>query len=169
MADEKAATRGSNVVPLRPQERNESFEKKWGKLVLKQGFCLIPSLLLRAAKERLGLSARHQMVLLQLCDYWWDHDRKPYPSRETIGARLGLGPRQVQRYMADLEKAGLVSRNARYARNRGRLSNEYDLSGLVERLKKIAPELEQAKALKRHAIKRGGLKAAAMRQESEEA
>jgi predicted transcriptional regulator len=168
MADEKAANQGSNVVQLRPRARNESFEKKWGRLVMKQGFCLVPSLLLRAAKERLGLSAMHQIVLLQLCDYWWDHDRKPYPSKETIGERLGLGPRQVQRYMADLEKAGLLTRNARYARNRGRLSNEYDLSGLVERLQKIAPELEQAKAAKRQAVRRGGIKGGAIRKASKD-
>lgn len=162
MAEEKAANRASNVVPLRPRVSNKSFERKWGKLVLKQGFCLIPSLLLRAAKERLGLSAMHQIVLLQLCDYWWDQDRKPYPSKEKLGERLGLKPRQVQRYLADLEKAGLLTRKARYARNQGRLSNEYDLSGLVERLKRIASEVEQAKAVKRQAVRRGGIKGVAI-------
>ena len=126
---------------------------------MRQGFCIIPSLLLRA-QQRLGLNPTQLAVLLQLCDYWWDHERKPYPSKERIAERLGLGPRQVQRYMAELEKAGLLQRNKRTAENGGRLSNEYDLSGLVEKLKKIAPEMEEAKALKRQAAKRGGLKAA---------
>ena len=71
-----------------------------------------------------------------------------------------MSARQVQRYMADLEGAGLLTRNDRFATNGGRLSNEYDLSGLVAKLKQIAPEFEQAKEVKRQASRRGGLKAA---------
>ncbi len=128
-----------------------------------EGFCIIPSILLRA-QQRLGLNPTQLAVLLQLCDYWWDHGRKPYPSKEKIGERLGLGARQVQRYMAELEDAGLLSRGERYSTNGGRLSNEYDLSGLVEKLKKIAPEFEAAKEIKRQASRRGGLKAAPVQQ-----
>jgi hypothetical protein len=160
MTDQNSAGKGSNVVALRPKMGKAESEKKWGKLVLKQGFAIVPSILLRTAKERLGLNATQLAVLLQLIDYWWDHDRKPYPSKETIGKRLGLGPRQVQRYMAELEAAGLLARNDRWAKTGGRLTNEYDLAGLVEKLQKIAPELEQAKELKRQATRRGGLKAA---------
>lgn len=71
--------------------------------------------------------------------------------------RLGLGPRQIQRYIAELEAAGLVKRIERRAAHRGKLSNEYDLSGLVDRLKKLAPEIQEANELKRQATRRGGL------------
>jgi len=74
-----------------------------------------------------------------------------------LSERLGLSPRQVQRYLAELEAAGLVRRIERHATNGGILSNEYDLSGLVERLKKIAPDIEAANAVKKQATRRGGL------------
>lgn len=163
MVDSVAGGKAAKVVPLRASNPVQSSDKKWGKVVMKQGFCIIPSILLRA-QRRLGLNPTQLAVLMQLCDYWWDHMRKPYPSKETIGERLGLGPRQVQRYMADLEAAGLLTRNERYAKNGGRLSNEYDLSGLVERLKKIAPDFEEAKEVKRQASRRGGLQAAPAQQ-----
>lgn len=149
----------NKVVTLHPQTSpDKASDKKWGKSVMQQGYCVIPSILLRA-QQRLGLNPTQLAVLLQLCDYWWDHGRKPYPSKETIAQRLGLGARQVQRYMAELETAGLLKRNERYAVNGGRLSNEYDLSGLVEKLKKIAPEFEEAKEASRQVCRRGGLSA----------
>ena len=70
---------------------------------------LVSSLLLRA-QRRLGLSPTQLAVLMQLCDFWWDSERKPYPSKAT---RLGLSPRQVQRHVAELETAGIVRRTQR--------------------------------------------------------
>ena len=99
----------------------------------------------------------HWAVLLQLTDYWWSQDRKPYPSKQALSDRLGLGPRQIQRYIAELETAGLVKRIERRAAHRGKLSNEYDLSGLVERLQKLAPEIEDANENKRQATRKGGV------------
>lgn len=150
-------TTSGKVVALRTAAAR-SADDKWSKAVMRQGFCIIPSILLRA-QQRLGLNPTQLAVLLQLCDYWWDNRRKPYPSKESIGERLGLKGRQVQRYMADLEAAGLLKRIDRYGSNGGRMSNEYDLSGLVAKLQKIAPEFEQAKEVKRQASRRGGLKA----------
>jgi predicted transcriptional regulator len=161
MAGTTAGDTSGKVVPLRPTKADQASDKKWGKAVMKQGFCIIPSILLRA-QQRLGLNPTQLAVLLQLCDYWWDHGRKPYPSKEKIGERLGLSARQVQRYVADLEGAGLLRREERFASNGGRLSNEYDLTGLVEKLKKLAPEFEAAKEAKRQAGRRGGLKAPAV-------
>ena len=45
-----------NVVRLRPEKDTErASEKKWGKEVIALGFCIVPSLLLRA-QNRLGLN-----------------------------------------------------------------------------------------------------------------
>ena len=163
MANATTGNEVGKVVPLRPSNPVQSSDKKWGKAVMKLGFCIVPSILLRA-QRRLGLNPTQLAVLMQLCDYWWEHARKPYPSKETIGERLGLSARQVQRYMADLEAAGLLTRNERYAKNGSRLSNEYDLSGLVEKLTKIAPDFEEAKEVKRQASRRRGLRAAPAQQ-----
>ncbi|AEA66094.1 helix-turn-helix domain-containing protein [Burkholderia gladioli] len=157
MATSKATAK---VVELHPEKADQRSDKKWGKAVMKLGFCIIPSVLLRA-QQRLGLNPTQLAVLLQLADYWWSEDRKPYPSKQTLSERLGLSPRQIQRYIAELEAAGLLKRIERRATNGGKLSNEYDLSGLVERLKKIAPEIEKANEIKKQATRRGGIQRSA--------
>lgn len=151
----------AKVVQLRqPLKATKASERKWSKPVMDLGFCIVPSLLLRA-QRRLKLSPAELAVLMHLADYWWDVDRKPYPSKKTLGDRLGLSGRQVQRYIANLEAAGLVRRIERTARHRGKLSNEYDLSGLVKRLKELEPEfreVEQDVKSRRRAVARPGLR-----------
>lgn len=148
----------ANVVPIRPiqdkttRAKTRESEKKWGKKVIALGFCVVPSLLLRA-QSRLGLNPTQLAVLMQLCDYWWDNDRKPYPGKKALAERLSLGPRQVQRYVAELEQAGLVRRIERRAAHGGKLTNAYDLSGLVERLKKLEPDFRAVKEDVRNARK----------------
>ena len=135
----------AQVIKLKPLKASRASEEKWSKPVMDMGFCIIPSLLLRA-QRRLGLNPTQLTVLMHLSDYWWDVNRKPYPSKKALAERLNLSPRQVQRIIASLEKAGLVARIERRAVNKGKLSNEYDLSGLVKRLKKLEPEFREAEA-----------------------
>jgi predicted transcriptional regulator len=139
----KTNTDGAEVLELRPLKAAKASERKWGKPAMALGFCIIPSLLLRA-QQRLGLNATQLALLMHLADYWWDVDRKPYPQKKTLGERLGLSARQVQRYIAELEGAGLVRRIERTAPGRGKISNEYDLSGLVAKLRELAPEFKAA-------------------------
>ena len=124
------------VVPFPTQNASE---KKWGKAVVKAGFTIVPSILLKA-QRRLGLSPAHLAILMHLCDMWWVADRPPFPSKGTLSQRLGIGERQIQRYLAELEGAGLVRREQRYASHGGKLSNIYHLDGLVDRLRQLAPE-----------------------------
>ncbi len=129
-----------NVVQLRAPKASKASERKWGKEVMDLGFCIVPSLLLRA-QQRLGLNPTQLVVLMQLCDFWWDEARKPYPSKEKLSDRLGLSTRQIQRVIAELETAGLVKRIQRHhAGHGGKLSNIYDLSELVAKLKKLEPD-----------------------------
>jgi predicted transcriptional regulator len=152
--------KSAEIVPIRPAKAKQESEKKWGKQVMKLGFCIVPSLLLRA-QRRLGLNPTQLAVLMQLTDYWWDKERKPYPSKKALSERLGIGPRQVQRYLAELETAGLIQRIERRAAHKGKLSNYYDLSGLVERLKALEPEFrevqEETKTMRRQVSRQGGL------------
>jgi hypothetical protein len=142
-------------------EKKTSADKKWGSSVMKLGFCMIPSLLFRAQK-RLGLNPTQLAILLQLADYWWEADNKPYPSKQSLSERLGIGTRQIQRYIAEMEQAGLVTRIERVGDDNRKLSNHYDLSGLVEKLKQLEPEFraveEEAKAKRQKVSRRGGLK-----------
>ena len=152
----------TDAVAKEPKkETQQASEKKWGKEVMKMGFNIIPSLLLRA-QRRLGLNPTQLTLLLHLTTYWWDVKRIPYPSIDTLGDRMGLKHRQVQRIITALESAGLVKRIERKARHEGKLSNGYDLSGLVKRLQELAPEFseaeQEAKAIRENVEKRRPLK-----------
>lgn len=146
-----------SMLPKTAAVASRASEKKWGKAVMKLGFSILPSLIFQA-QRRLGLNPTQLCVLVQLADYWWAQERKPYPSKARLSQRLGLSPRQIQRHIADLEKAGFVTRIERRAAHRGKLSNEYDLSGLVERLKKLEPEFRKVKEMKQQLSSPGGVK-----------
>jgi len=142
MSDKTKGSETAKVIQLRPSKATRASEAKWGKAVMDLGFCIVPSLLLRA-QRRLKLNPTQLAVLMHLADYWWEVNRKPYPSKGTLGERLGLSGRQVQRYIAEMEEMGLVKRIERRAAHRGKLTNEYDLSGLVKRLKELEPEFRE--------------------------
>ena len=157
---EKNKRATGNVVQLRPPKAGRASEKKWGKQVVELGFCIVPSLLLRA-QQRLGLNPTQLAVLMQLCDFWWDDARKPHPGKKLLAERLGLSERQVQRYIAELEQAGLVERIERYAAHGGKMTNTYDLSGLVARLQELEPEfrkVEEDVKVERKAVAKHGYK-----------
>ena len=138
-------------------------EAKWSAEVMALGFCVLPSLVFRA-QRRLGLNPTQLAVLLQLADFWWDSGRKPFPKKADLAERLSLSERQVQRHIADLEEAGFVKRIGRTVSRRGKISNAYDLSGLVEKLRALEPQFrevaEEAKA-RRKAVAKPGYKPAA--------
>ena len=147
----------------KPRKSTRSSEDKWGAEVMGLGFCVLPSLIFRA-QRRLGLNPNQLAVLLQLADFWWDAGRKPFPKKADLAERLFLSERQVQRHIADLEQKGYVQRIERRAAHRGKISNEYDLAGLVAKLKELAPEFrqvaEEARARKK-AVARPNYKAPA--------
>lgn len=163
----------ATVHELRPQKAASTLkasEKKWGVEVMKvNGFCMVPSLLFHA-QQRLGINPVQLCIILHLADHWWDVDRKPYPSKSLLAERLQMSARQVQRQIAELEKAGLVKRISRTAAHRGKLTNAYDLSGLVNRLKELEPDFrevkEEAKEKKEAVAKRGFKRRAKMTAET---
>jgi len=140
--------------PLKNQRRSTNADK-WGVKVMEQGFCMIPSLLLRA-QRRLHLNPSQLAVLLQIVDHWWDAARKPYPSKKELSSRLGISERQVQRYITDLENEGLLRRQERYGEHGGRQTNFYDMQGLVEKLAEIEPEFREAREQARSSRKAAG-------------
>lgn len=152
-----SASESTKVVPLFPPQRES--EKKWGKAVMAHGYLILPSILLQA-QGRLGVSAQEMVVLLQLAEHWWKANSKVFPSKEVIATRVGLSSKQVQRHIRRLEELKLVRRRERYTSAGSRTTNEYDLSGLVTKLKGIEPDIAKAKKLKAAATRAGGLTAA---------
>ncbi len=116
-------------------------QQKWGSAATTAGFTVLPNHLL-ALNQFLPpdeqVSPTEMVVLLQILTAWWSADKLPFPSKTTIGRRAGLSPRQVQRALSSLETKGYIARIARFSANRARSSNEYDLSGIVSRVKRIS-------------------------------
>lgn len=138
------------------KEGQKASSKKWGKAVLGLGFCVIPSLLLRA-QARLGISPVQLVILLHIIDHWWYAEQLPFPSKASIASRCNLSSRQVQRYLTELEDRGYLKRVNRFVDNKGQQSNYYDLTGLVDQLKKLEPEFSSVEELRKAVAKRGGL------------
>jgi DNA-binding transcriptional regulator YhcF (GntR family) len=154
--------KGGKVLAFPKKESKlRASEQKWGLDVMQLGFTIVPSLLFKA-QDRLGLSTTQLAVLLQIADHWWDADRNPWPSKGLLATKLGIKPRQVQRVIADLEKRGYVKRIVRSTHAGGKLSNQYDFSGLAKALKKLAPEFkkadDEAREKRRAVMRKGGLR-----------
>lgn len=155
-----ARTTTAKVVPIRtvPKASRQESEKKWGRAVMALGFSVFPSLIFRA-QARLGLGPTQLVLLLHLADYWWHREKMPFPSKAALAERMKIGPRQIQRYLTELEEGGFIKREPRYAGHKGQQSNTYDLMGLVKKLKKLEPEFSEVKEQARQVGKRGGLSA----------
>jgi DNA-binding transcriptional ArsR family regulator len=155
-------TDSSNIVSLRPKSGKplplKGSEKKWTRPVMDYGFTIVPTAIFEA-QQRLGLNSTQFAIVLQLASYWWEADERPWPSKKSLGERLDLSPRQVQRHIAALEKAGLVKRIERRRPGKGKTSNEYDLTGLVEKLGVIVEDFrlaEQEATKKKTAARKRG-------------
>ena len=127
----------------KPDTRKAS-EKKFGKPVMDVGFCITPSMLMKA-QARLGLNPVQFNIVMHLLDQWWSADRKPWPAKGLLAERMGMSERQIQRQIAEMEGAGLVQRIPRTRPGKGKTSNEYDLSGLVKKMQALEPEFTAAK------------------------
>jgi predicted transcriptional regulator len=110
--------------------------------------------LLLRAQAKLGISPTQFNVLAQLAEHWWDADKYPYPAKDTIARRMGKSPRQVQRYITELEKAGLIKRIERFSGRKSQINNGYAFDGLIKKLKAIEPEFTKAANLKKQKVKK---------------
>jgi hypothetical protein len=149
---------GATVIKLPNTKREKRrAEDKFGVPVMKHGYTMLPNLLLQA-QARLEIGHAEFNVLVQLFFHWWDADKEPHPAKETIARRMGLSPRQVQRYLTNLEVAGLIRRIERFSGRKAQTSNGYDLTPLVRKLGKIEPEFRKAaeqKKIRQKKVERG--------------
>lgn len=127
----------------KPNDAKKINDQKFGKEVMEPGFTMLPAILLRG-QQRLGLSATKLAVLIQLMDYWWFKDNPPRPAQQTLALRLGMSVRQLQRHLKELETAGFLEMERRHHPGvGGNNPNVYHLDGLVQKLKKLAPEFNE--------------------------
>jgi DNA-binding transcriptional regulator YhcF (GntR family) len=133
-----------NVIPLPIDKKaKRRAEDKWTAAVIKLGYTPLPSLLLRA-QAKLKLTSPQLNVLIQIIEHWWEAGKDPFPAKETIARRMDVSPRQVQRILTQLEKAGHIKRIKRYLGHKAQTSNGYSLDGLVKKLVALEPEFRKA-------------------------
>lgn len=134
------STPAHNVIPLKPKKKTaKRAEDKWSPQALKFGYTALPNFLLRA-QAKLKLSPAQLNVPVHLVEHWWDADKYPYPAKETIARRMQKSPRQIQRYITELENAGLIARIERFSEKRAQINNGYSFDGLIKKPKALEPE-----------------------------
>jgi len=137
------------------------LDQRWGKNVIKVGYTVIPSIILRA-QARLHINAIELGVLLHLLDHWWDNAEMPFPSKQRIADRLGVSAKTVQRACAKLEEEGLVRRVERHNGKGSQVSNFYDLTPLVQKIGPYADEelvvRNKTSEMRKSVGRNGGLK-----------
>ena len=141
--DKKVLSISDLIAQSGKPDTRKSSEKKFGKPVMDVGFCITPSLLMKA-QARIGLNPVQFNIVMQLLDQWWAAERRPWPAKATLAERMGMSDRQIQRHIAEMEGAGLVKRIPRTSPGKGKTSNQYDLTGLVNKMKELEPEFAKA-------------------------
>ncbi|SCB37436.1 helix-turn-helix domain-containing protein [Rhizobium hainanense] len=137
-------TSGYTPASCFPEKKDDKvLIKKWGKEAIDVGYTVLPKALLQG-QARLKINATDLAVLIHLIEHWWRPDEMPWPKKARIAERLAVTPKTVQRSIARLEEEGLLKRVNRFNNGR-RVSNEYDLSPLVERIKAISLDMTKAK------------------------
>jgi len=139
----------TNVIPLPTKKKSgKRAEDKWTPQVLKFGYTALPNLLLRA-QAKLKITPAQLNVLAHLAEHWWEAGKDPFPAKDTIARRMRKSPRQIQRYITQLEKAGLVARIERFSGKKAQINNGYSFAGLIKKLQALEPEFTKAVEQKR--------------------
>lgn len=127
------------IIPFRKADLTAN-QQKWGTTLMQAGFTIIPNVIIERQKA-LGLDGIDLAILAHLAAHWWFVDRRPFLSKRTLADALGVNPSTIRRHIAEMEQGGLIKRIERFSKERGRESNEYDFSGLIERAKPFAEEV----------------------------
>ncbi|RKH00489.1 helix-turn-helix domain-containing protein [Corallococcus sp. CA047B] len=93
----------------------------------------IPTTLARHWSE-LGLKPEDTLLLIGLLSFKMD-ERPPFPGIDTLAKLINKSHPTIYRHLDDLEETGFLKRH-----RRPNQSNEYDLSGLIEKIREYEGE-----------------------------
>lgn len=103
---------------------------KWG-IAAHRGYQAIPHDLFKF-QAKLDLSNGELVTLLNILDFWWEADKRPFPGVEALAKRMNTNPRSVQRHLKSLQDKGYAIRERGDDEKR-----RFNLDGLVTRLMKL--------------------------------
>lgn len=106
-------------------------EGKWSKPLMDAGWCVIPSIIIEK-QAALGLDAIDMNIIVHLSHSWSRAADLPCPSVESLANDLGIGARTVQKHVAALQAAGLLTRIERRNAHFGSTTNQYSFDGLIK-------------------------------------
>jgi hypothetical protein len=112
------------------------FTERFGQTVRQAGVTAVPRVLLTGLAD-LKIKPIHAIIVLQLIACWGNSGPHPFPSRGRLRKWIGCDKRTLDRAIAQLVKLRLVEKRKRTGNSRRQTSNEYDLSGLIDRLKPL--------------------------------
>jgi DNA-binding transcriptional regulator YhcF (GntR family) len=112
-------------------------------VVAAAGFQAVPDVLIFHQRD-LGLSSEELNVILNIWVHWYAPERTPFPSAKTIGKRMGVSERTVERYLTKLRRKKFLKKTWN-GRKRTRTKKGHDLAPLIERLAPLAQERLQAR------------------------
>lgn len=113
------------------KEIPDNIWDKWGDAA-HRGYQAVPHDLFRF-QAQLGLSNGEMVTLLNILDFWWEVERRPFPGATALANRMGATPRSVQRHLKTLQEK-------RYAVRGHGEQRQFNLDGLVKRLKELVKQ-----------------------------
>ncbi|MBX3260378.1 MAG: helix-turn-helix domain-containing protein [Labilithrix sp.] len=130
-----------------PRTAMAKLKARWGVPAIDAGWTALPSVLLEK-QAALQLDPTDINIILHIAKHWWEADRHAHPSKGSIAKAMQVSPRHIQKRIKALEEAKFIKRIPRW-NEKGSLSSEYDLSGLVKAVEGFAKEALIERAAKK--------------------
>ena len=112
---------------------------KWFKVVAESGWTSFPNVIFER-QQALQLTPLDINILLHLAGSWWNAGSNPYRSKKSLALAIGVHPRTIQKRIEEMERWGYIQRIYRKAGVGDNLANEYDFSGLIDKITPYARE-----------------------------
>ena len=116
---------------------------RWSKKLIQGGWTGIPNIILER-QNALRLTPIEFNLIIQIAKFWWEKEKPPFPSVQTLSDNIGVTTRTIQRNLAELEKKSYIEKKARYHSSGGQTSNGYTYEGLIKKCKEMVAEEEAA-------------------------
>ena len=149
-----AASRENDVTAIPKPEAVATDKKvaaKWSKPLAESGWTSFPNVIFER-QQALQLTPLDLNILLHLAGNWWNPGSNPFRTKKSLALAIGVHPRTIQKRIDEMERWGYIKRIYRKAGVGDNLPNEYDLSGLIEKVRPFAEE-KLAERAKREAEK----------------
>lgn len=111
----------------------DNIWEKWGYAAFR-GYQTVPHDLFRF-QAQLDLSNGELVTLLNILDFWWEADNRPFPGVTALANRMNTNPRSVHRHLKKLQEKKYAVRERGDDEKR-----RFNLDGLILRLSELVTQ-----------------------------